>query len=124
MSPVKLPLIGRGAPVVETDRWHYGKLGVCKEGKTHGKGFVVRFSRKRTAKALSCVFPENARQRVHGSNLHGKSCLPCVLYYTHGKKSLSCVKCSARQKKVVDGAPPNGRLTTFAVRLKKTHGKH
>jgi hypothetical protein len=52
-------------------------------GNTIGKcEFAVRFERttkviKRTAKLLPCIFLENARQKAHGSILHGKGPLPC-----------------------------------------------
>jgi hypothetical protein len=46
--------------------------------------FAVRLERmaknkKRTANILPCVFP-NARQRAHGTFLHGKPPLPCAFY--------------------------------------------
>jgi hypothetical protein len=51
---------------------------------TGNNGFAVRPWRtanalKRTANSLSCVFRRGARQRAHGSILHGKAPLPCVV---------------------------------------------
>jgi hypothetical protein len=48
--------------------------------------FAVRLGRtakakKRTAKALPCVFCGGARQRAHGSFLHGKFPLSCAFFY-------------------------------------------
>jgi hypothetical protein len=47
--------------------------------------FAVRLERtaknkKHTANTLPCVFPGNARQRAHGTFLHGKPPLPCAFY--------------------------------------------
>jgi hypothetical protein len=55
------------------------------------RGIAVRPRRtakaiKHTAKILPCVFLENARQRAHGSKLHGKRTLPCA-FYRHARQS-------------------------------------
>jgi hypothetical protein len=55
-------------------------------------------AQKRTANFLPCVFRQGARQRAHGSILHGKAPLPCA-------------------------TSDNARQTIFAVRFSKTHGK-
>jgi hypothetical protein len=57
------------------------------------RGIAVRLRRtanaiKRTAKALPCVFLENARQRAHGRKLHGKRTLPCA-FYRHARQSFA-----------------------------------
>jgi hypothetical protein len=55
-------------------------------------------AQKRMAKSLPCVFGRGARQRAHGSDLHGKLPMPCALYN-------------------------NARWTFFAVRRREAHGK-
>jgi hypothetical protein len=66
--------------------------------------FVVRRKRttkekKRPAKSLPCVFPQNARQRPHDTDLHGKQSLSCIYNRTHSNGTLSYVKTGARQQK-------------------------
>jgi hypothetical protein len=78
-----------------------GALQICSliVDTTGTRGIAVRPRRtekaiKRTAKVLPCVFLENARQRAHGSKLHGKRTLSCA-FYRHARQTL--------QKKIKKG---------------------
>jgi hypothetical protein len=53
---------------------------------------------------LPCVFCRGARQRVHGSILHGKVPLPCA------------TSDNARQKKATDGTGCKRCMAPFVVR--------
>jgi hypothetical protein len=88
----------------------YAWCAIGKKSYTTGnRGIAVRLRRtakaiKRTAKVLPCVFLENARQRAHGSKLHGKDTLPCAFYcharapqWTHGKKIRNPLKSVVRR---------------------------
>jgi hypothetical protein len=65
---------------------HYGKLGVCrapkahgKEGKTHSKGFAVRF-------------PGNARQRARQRRENARQRLFAVRFILHARKKIFVVR--------------------------------
>jgi hypothetical protein len=45
-------------PDTSVSRVHYGKLGLCRVFWAHGNAFVVRFSRKRKAKAARQIIAQ------------------------------------------------------------------
>jgi hypothetical protein len=84
-----------------------------KEQETHGKHFVVRFSRKRTAKStrpFKNILP-CAIRKTHGKHMS----LPCIENNTHGKVFL--IELHLGYSECVRGEK------YFVVRYKKTHGK-
>jgi hypothetical protein len=99
---------------------------------TGNRVFAVRRKRtakekKRPAKPFPYVFPENARQRAHDTDLHSKQHLPCALYrdaqqrlfvmrfpQRTAKKTVTDVKGSSRQDVLVCCAPYSHARQTFS----------
>jgi hypothetical protein len=80
-------------------------------------------TKKRTAKALPCVFYRGAQQKAHGSFLHGKAPLPCAAS-DNARQIIFAVRFfPTHGKKAIDGVGTKRRGTPFAVRQEKTHGK-
>jgi hypothetical protein len=106
-------------------RWQQQDDSLGALSTTGNQAFAVRFGRtakgkKRTANSLPCVFSENARQRAHGSVLHGKRSLPCAFPHTHGKVTFAVRKNRRTTKKIM-----NQKTTKhlFAMRRVTTHDK-
>jgi hypothetical protein len=83
--PIAEENIGSAAALMDEDAT-YEFLGLRAEDERAEREKIEHYGKqatkaqKRTAKSLSCVFGRGARQRAHGSNLHGKLPLPCALY--------------------------------------------
>jgi hypothetical protein len=75
-----------------------GSIPLARGVTTGNRGWRTAKAQKRTANFLPCVFHRGARQRAHGSILHGKDPLPCA-------------------------ASDNAWQIIFAVRFSTAHGK-